>query len=79
MRDPKDTDRIFRPTPGADPVRQANGHIYGLRSAASMTPEQRSNRSTIAGNTILRQYGVGYYSALGKLSAKKNRQNRDKA
>jgi hypothetical protein len=75
MRDPGDFE-IKRRTPGADPVRQARGQMYGLRSAARFTTEQHSLLASARGNSTLQRFGLGYYSALGKLSAQKNRERR---
>jgi hypothetical protein len=43
---------------------------------ASLSPEERSRRSSIRGNAVLRRYGVGYFAAMGLKSAriKKNGQ-----
>lgn len=42
----------------------------GVRSASKLTPSQREQRSAIAGNAVLRRYGIEYYSALGNKSWK---------
>src|ERR1035437_3793987 len=77
MRSPDQIDVIKRGKPGVDALRQARGHEFGLRSAARLTPEQCSIRSSKCGNIVLQRYGSGYYSALGKLSAARNRVARE--
>ncbi len=44
------------------------GRLGGLACAAKMSSEQRTHRATVAGNTVLRRYGLGYYQALGQAS-----------
>lgn len=56
------------------PTRKPNpGSKGGTMTAMRMSPEQRSARSTQAGNTTLRRYGTGYYAALGRLSGPKKK------
>lgn len=59
--------------PVKDPLRVQRGSINGKKSAARLTPEQHAINASVRGNIVLRRYGTGYYSALGKLSARKKR------
>lgn len=60
-------------------VRPNPGRLGGLASAARLTAEQRRARSSAAGTAVLVQYGQGYFQAIGKLSRKKRRNEKQKA
>lgn len=43
----------------------------GLPAICRLSPEQRSERASKAGNAVLCRYGVAYYAAIGRLSREK--------
>ena len=54
-------------------LRERGGRVGGLIAASRMTAQERQNRASRNGNITLQKYGIGYYSALGKLSARRKR------
>ena len=47
--------------------------LAGRLAASHLTPQQRIERSSRAGNTTLQRFGLEYYSALGRLSAQQRK------
>jgi hypothetical protein len=50
------------------------GVVGGRNSAAKFTPEEHERRSAVRGQITLQRYGSEYYSALGRLSARRRQE-----
>lgn len=59
--------------------RRRIGSIGGKASAARLSPQQRIERSTKAGNTTLHRYGLGFYHSAGQRSSTQMRAKREAA